>query len=45
MDVLDPRWTWTVYRRFFERWATYAEREDRPDEDAPEPEVVYSPAP
>ncbi len=45
MDVVDPRWTWTVYRRFFERWATYAEREDRPDEDAPEPEVVYSPAP
>lgn len=23
-DVLDPRWTWTVYRRFFERLAHYA---------------------
>jgi predicted alpha/beta-fold hydrolase len=35
-DRLDPHWTYTVYRTFFERWGRY------PDRDVPE--VVYSPA-
>src|SRR5262245_48704883 len=26
LDAADPRWTHAVYRIFFERWATYAER-------------------
>ena len=26
LDAADPRWTHMVYRTFFERWATYAER-------------------
>ena len=39
-DALDERWTFAVYRTFFERWARYAERET-----AFASEVVYSPAP
>jgi predicted alpha/beta-fold hydrolase len=39
-DVLDERWTFAVYRTFYERWARYAEREA-----ASASEVVYSPAP
>jgi predicted alpha/beta-fold hydrolase len=42
-DALDRRWTYAVYRTFFERWARYAEREGEAGEAAPE--VVYSPAP
>ena len=26
LEAADPRWTHAVYRMFFERWATYAER-------------------
>ena len=26
LEAADPVWTKAVYRRFFERWATYAER-------------------
>jgi predicted alpha/beta-fold hydrolase len=26
LDAADPRWTQAIYRIFFERWATYAER-------------------
>jgi predicted alpha/beta-fold hydrolase len=26
LDAADPRWTQGIYRIFFERWATYAER-------------------
>jgi predicted alpha/beta-fold hydrolase len=26
LEAADPRWTQAVYRTFFERWATYAER-------------------
>ncbi|HKH22955.1 MAG TPA: alpha/beta hydrolase [Solirubrobacterales bacterium] len=26
LEAADPRWTHAVYRTFFERWATYAER-------------------
>jgi len=26
LEAADPRWTQAVYRAFFERWATYAER-------------------
>src|SRR3954449_4992792 len=26
LEAADPRWTHAVYRAFFERWATYAER-------------------
>jgi predicted alpha/beta-fold hydrolase len=41
LEAADPRWTHAVYRLFFERWATYAERlGGRP---APgSREVVYS---
>jgi predicted alpha/beta-fold hydrolase len=34
LDAIDRRWTYSVYRGFFERWATY------PDQSADE--VVYS---
>ena len=37
LDAIDRDWTYSVYRRFFERWAAY------PDRDA-DGEVVYSPA-
>jgi pimeloyl-ACP methyl ester carboxylesterase len=37
LDAIDRDWTFAVYRRFFERWATYPDREQG--------EVVYSPAP
>jgi pimeloyl-ACP methyl ester carboxylesterase len=36
LDAIDRRWTYSVYRQFFERWATYLDRE--------EGEMVYSPA-
>ena len=26
LEAADPQWTHAVYRTFFERWATYAER-------------------
>jgi predicted alpha/beta-fold hydrolase len=41
LEAADPRWTHLVYRVFFERWATYAERTlGRPaDEGA---DLVYS---
>jgi len=37
LDAIDRDWTYSVYRRFFERWAAYPDR----DSDG---EVVYSPA-
>jgi predicted alpha/beta-fold hydrolase len=41
LEAADPRWTHAVYRTFFERWATYAERTARePTRQAPE--LVYS---
>jgi predicted alpha/beta-fold hydrolase len=41
LEAADPRWTHAVYRTFFERWATYAERTvDRSAGQAPE--LVYS---
>jgi pimeloyl-ACP methyl ester carboxylesterase len=36
LDAIDRRWTYTVYRQFFERFAAYPGRE--------RDEVVYSPA-
>ncbi len=36
-DAVDERWAYAVYRRFFERWAGYPDREPG--------EMVYSPAP
>jgi predicted alpha/beta-fold hydrolase len=36
LDAIDRRWTYSVYRQFFQRWAAYPDRE--------EGEVVYSPA-
>jgi predicted alpha/beta-fold hydrolase len=36
LDAIDRDWTYSVYRRYFERWAAYADRD--PDE------VVYSAA-
>ena len=37
LEAADPRWTHAVYRTFFERWATYAERSTgrRPTAEAP----------
>jgi len=41
LEAADPRWTHAVYRTFFERWATYAERPvGQPSGQAPE--LVYS---
>jgi predicted alpha/beta-fold hydrolase len=41
LEAADPQWTHAVYRTFFERWATYAERTlDRSAEQAAE--LVYS---
>ena len=43
-DILDPRWTYAVYRTFFERWADYGDARP-PHGTAPAAaEVVYSPA-
>ena len=41
LEAADPRWTHAVYRKFFERWAAYAERpvEEPNGEGA---ELVYS---
>lgn len=36
LDAIDRDWTFAVYRRFFERWAAYPDREQS--------EMVYSPA-
>jgi predicted alpha/beta-fold hydrolase len=45
-DAIDERWTYMVYRGFFERWARYAERERSAPGEAPgDGEVVYLPAP
>ena len=41
LEAADPRWTHAVYRTFFERWATYAERAvESPNGRGPE--LVYS---
>jgi pimeloyl-ACP methyl ester carboxylesterase len=41
LEAADPRWTHAVYRTYFERWATYAERTvGQPAGHAPE--LVYS---
>jgi predicted alpha/beta-fold hydrolase len=41
LEAADPRWTHVVYRTFFERWATYAERTvGQPSGQTPE--LVYS---
>ena len=42
-DMLDRRWTYTVYRSFFERWADYGEAAPASREAFPGAEVVYSP--
>jgi predicted alpha/beta-fold hydrolase len=36
LDAIDRDWTYAVYKRFFERWAAYPDRDPG--------EVVYSPA-
>jgi pimeloyl-ACP methyl ester carboxylesterase len=41
LEAADPRWTQLVYRVFFERWATYAERTLRPPA-GEGPDLVYS---
>ncbi|HSI80903.1 MAG TPA: alpha/beta hydrolase [Solirubrobacterales bacterium] len=45
LEAIDRAWTFAVYRTFFERWATYAERAatDRAREDLVGADVVYSP--
>ena len=41
LEAADPRWTQGIYRIFFERWATYAERAaDRPGGEGVD--LVYS---
>jgi predicted alpha/beta-fold hydrolase len=41
LEAADPQWTHAVYRSFFERWATYAERTvGQPTGQGPE--LVYS---
>ena len=42
LDAADPRWTHAVYRMFFERWATYAERDRRAGQPGEAAELVYS---
>jgi predicted alpha/beta-fold hydrolase len=42
-DVLDRRWTYTVYRSFFERWAEYGEAASDSRAASPGAKVVYSP--
>jgi predicted alpha/beta-fold hydrolase len=41
LEAADPRWTHAVYRIFFERWATYAERPVGPPT-GQAAELVYS---
>ena len=41
LEAADPHWTHLVYRTFFERWATYAER-SVPQGNGRGPELVYS---
>jgi predicted alpha/beta-fold hydrolase len=41
LEAADPQWTHAVYRTFFERWATYAERTVEQSTGEP-PELVYS---
>lgn len=40
LEAIDSTFTYNVYRGFFERWASYAERGPLPTGKAPE--VVYS---
>jgi predicted alpha/beta-fold hydrolase len=42
-DVLDSRWTYAVYRTFFERWAEYGSPAPASVEARGGAEVVYSP--
>lgn len=42
LDAMDSRWTYSVYRRYFERWAIYAEPE--PLENRVNGNLVYSEA-
>jgi predicted alpha/beta-fold hydrolase len=41
LEAADPQWTHAVYRTFFERWATYAER-TAGQANGSGPELVYS---
>jgi hypothetical protein len=41
LEAADPNWTHAVYRTFFERWATYAER-TAPQPNGEAAELVYS---
>jgi predicted alpha/beta-fold hydrolase len=41
LEAADPRWTHAVYRTFFERWGTYAER-TTPQANGRGAELVYS---
>jgi alpha-beta hydrolase superfamily lysophospholipase len=41
LEAADPAWTHAVYRTFFERWATYAERTVE-QANGHGPELVYS---
>jgi predicted alpha/beta-fold hydrolase len=41
LEAADPRWTHAVYRAFFERWGTYAERTS-PQANGQSAELVYS---
>jgi dipeptidyl aminopeptidase/acylaminoacyl peptidase len=41
LEAADPSWTHAVYRTFFERWATYAERSTA-QANGQGPDLVYS---
>jgi predicted alpha/beta-fold hydrolase len=41
LEAADPRWTHAVYRAFFERWGTYAERTP-PQANGQSADLVYS---
>jgi dipeptidyl aminopeptidase/acylaminoacyl peptidase len=41
LEAADPSWTHAVYRAFFERWGTYAERTG-PQPNGQSAELVYS---
>lgn len=42
LEAIDSRFTYNVYRGFFERWGRYAERGALPRRDGKPSEVVYS---
>jgi alpha-beta hydrolase superfamily lysophospholipase len=46
LDAIDRDWTYGIYRAFFERWASYAERDEAgtagSEGDQRKPKLIYS---